>query len=212
MILTAQVGATVLSNVMKRLQPMLVQRPEVLGGVGDSDDCAIIAAPPPGHVMLQTVDFFRAFWPDPYVFGQIAATHALSDVFAKGAEAVTALAIAVLPPTVEDVTEDTLYQLMAGACEVLRESGCALVGGHTGEGSEMAMGFAVTGTARREDIMRKGGMAAGDALVLTKPLGTGVVLAAEMRGKARAAWLSATLQSMLTSNRKVCLVVIVVIG
>lgn len=196
-------GATVLSNVMRRLQPMLVQRPEVLGGVGDSDDCAIIAAPPPGYVLLQTVDFFRSFWPDPYVFGQIAATHALSDVFAKGAEAVTALAVAVLPATIEDVTEDTLFQLMAGACSVLRESGCALVGGHSGEGTETAMGFAVTGMARQDAIMRKGGMGPGDALVLTKPLGTGVVLAAEMRGKARAAWLDATLKSMLASNRKV---------
>lgn len=203
--LTWQVGATVLSSVMRRLRPLLVSRPDVLAGLDDPDDCAVVAAPPAGSVLLQSVDFFRAFWPDAFVFGQIAATHALSDVFAKAAEPVTALAIAVLPPATEDVTEETLFQMMAGACSVLRTCGCALVGGHSGEGAEMSLGFAINGVAQASSLLRKAGCQSGDVLVLTKALGTGVILAAEMRGKTSGVHVAAALQSMLLSNREVML-------
>ena len=117
------------------------------------------------------------------------------------ADANTALAIAVVPYAVEAKMEDSLYQLMAGACKSLAESNCSLVGGHTCEGTEFALGFAVNGVVEEKKVLCKGGINTGDKLILTKGLGTGTILAADMRVKAKAAWMEATLQSMIKSNR-----------
>eukprot|EP00051_Salpingoeca_urceolata_P020995 m.322524 g.322524 ORF g.322524 m.322524 type:complete len:889 (-) comp19715_c0_seq25:260-2926(-) len=194
----AKVGATVLSRVLKKLDvPM---REEVLVGLDSPDDCAVVAAPPPGSVLVQTVDFFRSFWQDPYVFGQIAANHALSDMHAMGAEAVSALAVVVIPFAVEDKVEEQLFQIMSGACRVLGESNCSLVGGHTCEGVELSVGFCINGQAQRSQVLSKGGMKEGDVIILTKAVGTGTLFAAEMRLKARGPWVQAALASMLQSN------------
>jgi len=119
-----------------------------------------------------------------------------------GAPPTGALAIAVVPYGLEAKVEDTLYQMMAGACAMLGDAGCALLGGHTCEGSELSLGFCVTGHAAPAALMRKGGMAAGDALVLTKPLGTGVLFAAHMRHAARGDAIAAALDGMVTSNHE----------
>ena len=107
-----------------------------------------------------------------------------------------------MPPGVEAKVEEQLYQMMAGAARVLADADTALVGGHTCEGAELSLGFAVNGTAEREHLLHKKGLVAGDQLILTKPLGTGTLLAADMRGKAKGRWLTGALAAMLQSNRE----------
>jgi selenide,water dikinase len=165
-------------------------------------DGALVRAPP-GQAMVHTVDFLRAFIDDPYLLGKVAANHALGGSFAMGAQAQSATAIATVPPGLESKVEDLLFQMMTGAVEVLNEAGCALVGGHTGEGRELALGFAINGLIDEglAGVMRKGGMRPGDALALTKPVGAGMLFAAHARGEARGRRIDAALTSMVVSNR-----------
>jgi len=189
----AKVGATSLARVLARLGPS--PGTGVALGLEAPDDAAMIEVPA-GQALVQSVDFFRTFIDDPFIFGEIATVHALGDVWAMGARPHSALALAVVPAAAERLMEEDLFQMLAGARSVLDAGGCALIGGHSGEGPEAALGFSVNGLVDPARALRKGGLRIGDRLVLTKPLGTGVLFAAAMRGAARATWIEGALASM----------------
>jgi selenide,water dikinase len=195
----AKVGATTLSRVMARLQPKSNALVEI--GLGAPDDAAMVRLPE-GKLLLQTVDFFRAFIDDPYLFGRIAANHALDDIYAIGAEPLTALATATIPFAAEEKVEEDLYQMLRGGLDVLEEAGAVLVGGHSTQAAELALGFSINGAVEPGRVLGKSGLRSGDRLILTKPLGTGVLLAAEMRGKARGPWIGGALAQMQQSSRE----------
>lgn len=194
----AKVGSGVLGGVLSRLPRQ--QRGDVLVGLDSPDDAAVYRVPD-GMLLVQSVDYFRAFIDDPYVFGQVAANHALGDLFAMGAQAQSVLAIATLPYARERIVEDTLFDLLAGALEVVTNAGAVLAGGHSSEGAELAFGLTVNGLVEPERLLRKGGLRAGDALILTKPVGTGTLFAADMRGRAKGRWIDAAIASMLVSSQ-----------
>ena len=195
----AKVGESALTRALERLGPS--SHPAVILGLAQPDDAAAVETER-GEIVAATVDGFRAFADDPYLVGRVAAVNAISDLWAKGVAPRFALAQVTVPDDQSsDAQEETLYQVMAGARAGLDADAVTLVGGHTTTGPELVVGFAVWGLAGSADtLIRLGGLAPGDQLVLTKPLGTGVLLQADMRGMARGAWIEAACASMLRSN------------
>jgi selenide, water dikinase len=198
----AKISSTVLSKVLQRIQSEQprAHREDILIGLDAPDDAAVIQIPG-DRVLVQTIDYFRALVDDPFQFGQIAANHCLSDIFAMGATPQSALAIATLPHALEAKQEETLYQLLSGAVKVLQMSQAALIGGHTTEGTELSFGLSCNGLADPDRLLRKSGMKPGEVLILTKALGTGTLFAADMRLKAKGRWIETAIASMLLSNQ-----------
>ncbi len=150
------------------------------------------------RALVQTVDFFTPIVDDPYVYGQIAAANALSDVYAMGGSPLTALAIAGFP---KDVGEATIKAIFAGGVETLQRAGVVLLGGHTVQDPEIKFGYAVTGHVEPERMWTNAGARPGDDLLLTKPLGTGVVATAIKFDRAPEALVRQAIASMLALNR-----------
>ncbi len=158
------------------------------------DDDAAILAHGAGQQVL-TTDHLRAFMDDPYRMARITAIHALGDIWAMGAKPQAALASLVLPRMTAKMQAETLREIMAAASDTFRAAGAEIVGGHTSQGAELTIGFSVTGLADGA-VIRNTGAKIGDLLILTKPLGTGTLLAAEMRHMAEGAWVQAAYKSM----------------
>jgi selenide,water dikinase len=171
--------------------------PNLLVGFDTSDDAGIYRIAP-DVALVQTVDFFTPLVDDPFVFGQIAATNALSDVYAMGGRPVTALSIVCFPP---DGDLDVLEQIMRGGMAKIAEAGCVVVGGHSVRDAEIKFGYAVTGLIAPERVLTNTGAVTGDILILTKPIGTGVITTALKRGLAKPEWVENAVQSMTTLNR-----------
>ena len=148
---------------------------------------------------MQTVDFFTPIVDDPYTFGQIAATNALSDVYAMGGKPLTSLALVCFP---EKAELEILERILAGGLSKMIEAGCTVVGGHSIRDDETKFGYSVTGVVHPKKILANAGAKPGDTLLFTKAIGTGVISTAIKRGKAEAAWIDAAVRSMTTLNKR----------
>ena len=192
----AKVGHSILRKVLRRLPATPDHIPV---GLQQPDDAAVIEVPQ-GQLLVQSVDSFRQLINDDYLFGQIVANHALGDLFAMGARPHSAQAIVTLPYANDQILEQRLEHLLSGASKVFDACDVSLIGGHTSEGNELALGFAVNGLADRATLLTKQGLAAGDAIILTKPLGTGTLFASDMRAQAQGRWVNQAIRQMLQSN------------
>jgi selenide, water dikinase len=173
------------------------QDPRVLVGFDHADDAGVYLLTP-DTALVQTVDFFTPIVDDPYSFGQIAATNALSDVYAMGGRPLTALALVCFP---EKGDLAILERILAGGLSQMMEAGCTVLGGHSIRDVETKFGYAVTGLIHPGQVLTNGGAKPGDALILTKALGTGVISTAIKKGQAQKSWIDAAVQSMTTLNR-----------
>ena len=172
--------------------------PNVLVGFDHADDAGVYQIAP-DQALVQTVDFFTPVVDDPYIFGQIAATNALSDVYAMGGRPLTALAVVCFP---EKADLEILERILAGGLSKMVEAECTVIGGHSIRDEETKFGYAVTGMIDPRKILANKGAKPGDSLVLTKALGTGVISTAIKKGVAEPAWVEAAIQSMTTLNKR----------
>ncbi len=177
--------------------------PNLLVGFDQSDDAGVYRIDE-DRALVQTVDFFTPMVDDPYTFGQVAAANALSDVYAMGGTPLTALAIVCFP---QDGDLEVLGQVMRGGLSKMTEAACTIVGGHSVRDAEMKFGYAVTGLMDPRHVLTNAGARAGDVLILTKPIGTGVITTALKQGKAKDEWVDAAARSMTTLNNQAVRVV-----
>ncbi len=178
--------------------------PNVLVGFDHADDAGVYQIAP-DQALVQTVDFFTPVVDDPYIFGQIAATNALSDIYAMGGKPLTSLALVCFP---EKADLEILERILAGGLSKMIEAGCIVIGGHSIRDEETKFGYSVTGLIDPKKILANAGAKPGDALILTKALGTGVISTAIKKGKAEPAWIDAAVQSMTTLNKRAAEIIV----
>ncbi len=186
--------------VLDQILPKLPKQadPNVLVGFDHADDAGIYQIGL-DIALVQTVDFFTPMVDDPYTFGQIAATNALSDVYAMGGRPITALAHVCFPA---NGPLEVLEQILSGGLSKMIEAGCSVIGGHSVRDEEMKFGYSVTGLVHPSKVLTNGGAKAGDRLLFTKALGTGVISTAIKKGAAQQSWIDAAIASMTTLNKK----------
>jgi selenide, water dikinase len=172
--------------------------PNVLVGFDHADDAGVYQLTPE-QALVQTVDFFTPIVDDPYTFGQIAATNALSDVYAMGGRPVTSLALVCFP---EKADLEILERILAGGLSKMIEANCTVIGGHSIRDDETKFGYSVSGLIHPRRVLTNAGAQPGDALIFTKALGTGVISTAIKKGKAEPAWIDAAVESMTTLNKQ----------
>ena len=202
-----KIGSGALGRVLARLRgewPQVIEGEAgggaaIQAGLATPDDAAVFAVPT-GRSLVQTADYLPALVSDPFVFGRIAALHGFSDVFAMGAEPHSALAAALVPFGTAAATEEILYQMLSGVAAELSTMRALLLGGHSAEGAVPALAMTCNGLVDPHRVLRKGGLAPNQTLILTKPLGIGTLFAAEMRLEAQGRWIDAAIASMLESN------------
>jgi selenide, water dikinase len=191
----AKLSPSVLDAVLKRLPPPT--DPNLLVGFETSDDAAVYRLSDQ-LAIVQTVDFFTPIVDDPAFFGQVAAANSLSDVYAMGGRPISALTIVAFPAS---RPAELLEQILRGGLAKMTEANCSVVGGHSIRDDELKFGYAVTGLIDPAKIWRNVGARPGDAIVLTKPIGTGVISTALKQDRADAAWVAASTESMARLNR-----------
>jgi len=172
--------------------------PNVLVGFDHADDAGVYQLSD-DQALVQTVDFFTPIVDDPYTFGQIAATNALSDIYAMGGRPLTALALVCFP---DKADLEILERILAGGFSKMIEAGCTVIGGHSIRDEETKFGYSVTGLIHPKKVLQNQGAKPGDKLILTKAIGTGVISTAIKKGKAEPAWVEAATASMTTLNKK----------
>lgn len=185
----------VLDRVLSKLPRQ--EDPRLLVGFEHRDDAGVFLLQE-GLALVQTTDFFTPIVDDPYQFGQIAAANSLSDVYAMGGKPLTALSIVCYP---EDGDLHALERILAGGLNKMTEAECTVVGGHMVKDSDVKFGYAVTGTVDPNAVWTNMGARPGDVLVLTKPLGTGVIATAIRAGKAKPSWIEAARKVMSRLNK-----------
>lgn len=195
----AKVGPALLSRVLGRLE--VPPHPTAPRGLEARDDVATVLTAG-GEEQLITIDGFRAFVDDPHTVGRAAVVNALSDVWAKGGTPRQALTWVLAPPGPDGKVEELLFQLLSGVQRELRAHDVALAGGHTTQGAELSIGISVLATPGAR-FVPKTGLAPGNKIYLSKALGTGAILHADMLGEARGSWLEAALASILEPNARV---------
>ena len=188
--------ARVLAQVLRRLPA--IDDPDVLVGNATADDAGVYRLTDE-IALVQTVDFFTPIVDDPRTFGAIAAANALSDIYAMGARPIVALAIAAFPD--RGLDPEVMADILAGGAEKAREAGISVIGGHTVKDAEPKYGLSVTGVVHPANIWRNSTAKPGDALILTKPIGTGILTTARKRDLIGDAELAPALASMLQLNR-----------
>jgi selenide, water dikinase len=174
------------------------QDPNVLVGFDHADDAGVYQIAP-DVALVQTVDFFTPIVDDPYTFGQIAATNSLSDVYAMGGRPLTSLALVCFP---EKGDLEILERILAGGLSKMMEAGCTVIGGHSIRDEETKFGYSVTGLIHPKKVLANKGARPGDAVLLTKAVGTGVISTAIKKEKAKSAWVDAAVASMTTLNKR----------
>jgi selenide,water dikinase len=194
----AKVGGDILQTVLDELRQSLGS--QALEGLDQRDDAAVIEVPS-GQLLVQSLDYFTAIVDDPWQLGRIAANHALGDIYAMGAQPHSALTLASIPPGSDTLVAETLRMMLQGAVSVFEEAGACIVGGHTSEASDLSLGFSVNGFADGARLMHKSGMQPGDRLLMTQPLGTGVLFAGHQQLKTKGSWLEQAIEQMTQSPR-----------